>query len=99
MHTAPVLGLTAIMHVAEIEELERDRSDAFQPLPFHYIELAHMLFTHAKDTFGGDFYRVRRACCHVDTGRALFQAHRQDQYCKWDARQMHMCLRHLVHQS
>ena len=44
---------------AVVEELERDRSDAFQPLPFHYVEIAHLLFTHAKDTFGGDFYRVR----------------------------------------
>ena len=41
-----------------MEELERDRSDAFQPLPFHYIEIAHLLFTHAKDAFAGDFYRV-----------------------------------------
>ncbi|KAK9808298.1 hypothetical protein WJX73_009235 [Symbiochloris irregularis] len=41
-----------------VEELERDRSDAFQPLPFHYLEIAHMLFTHAKDTFGGNFYKV-----------------------------------------
>ena len=52
---------------AVVEELERDRSDAFQPLPFHYIEIAHMLCTHAKDTFGGDFYRVHPAVQYVIT--------------------------------
>ena len=45
--------------------LERRDSAAFQPLPFHYVEMAHSLFTAGTDealpaeVFGGDVSRVK----------------------------------------
>jgi hypothetical protein len=42
---------------AEIYDQERDSSAVFQEMPFHYIEVAHLLVRHAKDCFE-DLYRV-----------------------------------------
>ena len=39
-------------------ELERSTADVFQPLPFHFIEITHLLFVNARDTFGDDAYKV-----------------------------------------
>ena len=36
---------------AEVLEQEERLQAVFQPLPMHYIEIAHLLLTHAKDTF------------------------------------------------
>ena len=36
---------------AEVLEQEERLQAVFQPLPMHYIETAHLLLTHAKDTF------------------------------------------------
>jgi hypothetical protein len=46
-------------------ELERQDASAFQPLPFHYIEIAHFLFQEvmAREVFGdaGEATEVRAA--------------------------------------
>lgn len=39
-------------------EDERSRAEVFQPLPFHYVEVAHVLFTQAKSCFGDQLYQV-----------------------------------------
>lgn len=45
---------------AEVLELERQDSSAFQPLPFHYIEIAHFIFQSgvedalSKEVFGDE---------------------------------------------
>ena len=38
---------------------ERQNRGVFQPLPFHYIEVATVLFRDAKDTFGENLYRTQ----------------------------------------
>ena len=42
---------------AELYEQERDTAAVFQELPFHYVEIAHILLRHAKDCFS-DLYKV-----------------------------------------
>ncbi|KDD73094.1 hypothetical protein H632_c2544p0, partial [Helicosporidium sp. ATCC 50920] len=42
----------AWMSIANLEDvlnLERQEASVFQPLPFHYIEIAHFLFTGDRD--------------------------------------------------
>lgn len=36
-------------HLEAVLALERQDASAFQPLPFHYIEIAHLLFTAGTD--------------------------------------------------
>ena len=54
-------------HLEAVLALERQDASAFQPLPFHYVELAHFLFTAGTDgnlpqeVFGDDLARVRPA--------------------------------------
>lgn len=43
---------------ADVLEDERNRPEAFQELPLHYMEIAHLLFTYAKDSFGADLVQV-----------------------------------------
>jgi hypothetical protein len=38
---------------------DRRTGDVFEELPFHYLEIAHLLFTHAKDSFGADLQQAR----------------------------------------
>ena len=42
---------------ADILEKERETAAVFQELPFHYVEIAHVLLRHARDCFE-DLYRV-----------------------------------------
>ena len=35
----------------------------FEPLPYHYLEVAHLLFTYAKDSFGADLVQARSPVC------------------------------------
>ena len=48
-----------VEHLDAVLGLERQDASAFQPLPFHYIEVAHFLFTSGTDgnlpqeVFGG----------------------------------------------
>jgi hypothetical protein len=54
-----------VEHLDAVLGLERQDASAFQPLPFHYIEVAHFLFTSGTDgnlpqeVFGDDLARVR----------------------------------------
>ena len=43
---------------AGVLEDERNRPETFQELPLHYMEIAHLLFTYAKDSFGADLVQV-----------------------------------------
>jgi len=48
---------------------EQAHEAIFQPLPFHYIEVAHLLLRHAKEAFeeGNDvLYQVRFLCRTYD---------------------------------
>ncbi|KAL3581553.1 hypothetical protein D5086_015885 [Populus alba] len=47
----------SIENLAQVLELERD-SHAFQPLPFHYLEISRLLFDHAREDIP-DMYMVR----------------------------------------
>ncbi|KAI5578799.1 hypothetical protein BDE02_08G050300 [Populus trichocarpa] len=47
----------SIENLAQFLELERD-SHAFQPLPFHYLEISRLLFDHAREDIP-DMYMVR----------------------------------------
>ena len=38
---------------------ERSRAEVFQELPFHYLEIAHILLTQTKDTFGDSLHQAR----------------------------------------
>jgi hypothetical protein len=42
----------------DVLDEERSSSAAFYPLPFHYIEIAHLLFQYCRDGFGPDFEEV-----------------------------------------
>ncbi|KAL4426521.1 hypothetical protein ABPG77_008379 [Micractinium sp. CCAP 211/92] len=52
-------------HLDAVLGLERQDASAFQPLPFHYIEVAHFLFTSGTDgnlpqeVFGDELARVK----------------------------------------
>ncbi len=35
----------------------------FQPVPFHYLEIAKVLFAEAKDCFGADMLKVHMISC------------------------------------
>ena len=44
---------------AGVLEAERSTAAVFQPLPFRYLEVAHVLLTDAKDSFVADeYYKV-----------------------------------------
>ncbi|WCJ19617.1 DNA replication complex GINS protein PSF2 [Euphorbia peplus] len=47
----------SIENLTQVLEAERD-SHAFQPLPFHYVEIARLLFDHGRDDIP-DVYMVR----------------------------------------
>ncbi|XP_050209791.1 DNA replication complex GINS protein PSF2 isoform X1 [Mercurialis annua] len=47
----------SIENLTQVLESERD-SHAFQPLPFHYVEISRLLFDHARDDIS-DVYIVR----------------------------------------
>jgi GINS complex subunit 2 len=38
---------------------EQEDGSTFQPVPFYYMEVACLLFEHARECFGSDFARVR----------------------------------------
>jgi len=38
---------------------EKSTAAVFQPVPFHYLEIAKVLFAEAKDCFGADMLKVR----------------------------------------
>ncbi|KAI7841936.1 hypothetical protein COHA_004463 [Chlorella ohadii] len=54
-----------VEHLDAVLGLERQDASAFQPLPFHYIEVAHFLFTSGTDgnlpqeVFGDELARVK----------------------------------------
>ena len=44
---------------AGVLEAERSTAAVFQPLPFRYLEIAHVLLTDAKDSFSAEeYYKV-----------------------------------------
>ncbi|DBA85871.1 hypothetical protein WJX77_008571 [Trebouxia sp. C0004] len=48
------IQIPAWMHVQNLEDVlaeEQAHEAIFQPLPFHYIEVAHLLLRHAKEAF------------------------------------------------
>ena len=49
------------MDVPGVLDDERSRAEVFQELPFHYVEIAHILLTQSKDTFGDSLHQVKRA--------------------------------------
>lgn len=57
--------LMYILNIVAVLDLERSDPGSFQPLPFHYQEIAHFLFTAGtqeslpKEVFGDDAGRVR----------------------------------------
>ena len=59
----------SVEHLDAVLGLERQDASAFQPLPFHYVEVAHFLFTAGTDgnlpqeVFGDDLARVRVWVC------------------------------------
>lgn len=60
------LSSPAVPHPAALLALDKRDATAFQKLPFHYIEIAHFLFTRGTDealaagVFGDKLARVRR---------------------------------------
>ncbi|GAB4827472.1 DNA replication complex GINS protein PSF2 [Ancistrocladus abbreviatus] len=48
----------SVEKLTQILEAERDSPREFQPLPFHYVEIARLLFDHARDDIA-DTYMVR----------------------------------------
>ena len=61
---------------ADVLEEERNRPEAFQALPLHYMEVAHLLFTYAKDSFGADLVQVTlkrllQKLSHANASRGL----------------------------
>ena len=54
-----------ILHAMGADVLEAERSTAavFQPLPFQYLEVAHVLLNDAKDSFTAEeYYKVSMFC-------------------------------------
>ena len=47
---------------AEALEEEKNTAAVFQRLPFHYLEIAKLLFTNAKESIGTEFLKVTRTC-------------------------------------
>ena len=43
---------------AEALEEEKNTAAVFQRLPFHYLEIAKLLFTNAKESIGIEFLKV-----------------------------------------
>lgn len=60
------LSSPAVPYPAALLALDKRDATAFQKLPFHYIEIAHFLFTRGTDealaagVFGDKLARVRR---------------------------------------
>ena len=53
-------SLTSILQAcAGILDEEKSTAAVFQPVPFHYLEIAKVLFAEAKDCFGADMLKVR----------------------------------------
>eukprot|EP00884_Botryococcus_braunii_P004130 jgi/Botrbrau1/13718/Bobra.250_2s0013.1 len=48
-----------VNELKDVLDQERSSSAAFCELPFHYIEIANLLFQHCRDAFGPDFEEVR----------------------------------------
>ncbi|KAL1825092.1 hypothetical protein ACET3Z_011870 [Daucus carota] len=48
----------SVEKLTQVLEAERDSARDFQPLPFHYVEIARLLFDHARDDIP-DIYMVR----------------------------------------
>ena len=55
---------------ADVLEAERNRPETFQELPLHYMEIAHLLFTYAKDSFGVDLVQVTPTHMRQELSRA-----------------------------
>ena len=47
-----------IFGCAGILDEEKSTAAVFQPVPFHYLEIAKVLFAEAKDCFGADMLKV-----------------------------------------
>ena len=43
---------------AALLDEEKSTAAVFQPVPFHYLEIAKVLFAEAKDCFGADMLKV-----------------------------------------
>ena len=51
---------------ADALEAERGTSSSFEPLPFHYLEVARALFRSCRDAFGPEYEQARVVCvCRV----------------------------------
>ena len=49
----------------------------FQPVPFHYLEIAKVLFAEAKDCFGADMLKVHVLSCCKGSSMILLKIERQ----------------------
>lgn len=47
-----------ILSAAAILDEERSTAAVFQPVPFHYLEIAKVLFAETKECFGADMLKV-----------------------------------------
>lgn len=47
-----------ITRPAALIKAEKSDTDAFQPVPFYFMEICCLLFESAKDAFGDDFFKV-----------------------------------------
>lgn len=50
------------MHLSRLREsihAERMDMSSFQPLPFHYVEVAKLIFTNAKEDIGSNYFKTR----------------------------------------
>ena len=47
------------MSAAEVLQQEKSTAAVFQPVPFHYLETAKVLFAEAKACFGPDLVKVQ----------------------------------------
>ena len=67
------LSSPGVPYPAALLALDKRDATAFQKLPFHYIEIAHFLFTRGTDeslaagVFGDKLARVRRLGCGADS--------------------------------
>lgn len=60
---------------AEVLELERQDASAFQPLPFHYIEVAHFIFqSGVEDALAKEVFGDEAAAAEVRLGSAMRRA-------------------------
>ena len=49
----------SLVSAAEVLHREKSTAAVFQPVPFHYLEIAKVLFAEAKACFGGDLVKVQ----------------------------------------